>query len=68
MYGYNTQKKDTSMRTRSDMSFKAKIIQIADSPSQRQSPLGVYHGENLRDSIKKNRESEVHSSLDKKKA
>ena len=33
MYGYNTQKKDTNMRTRSDMSFKAKIKPITESPS-----------------------------------
>ena len=35
MYGYNSEKKDTNMRTKSDMSFKVKLNSIAESPTHR---------------------------------
>lgn len=49
------------------MSFKVNSRTIEDSPTQRQTPLGVFSKNNIRDSIGKVRESEVSSSLEKKK-
>lgn len=69
MYGYNTEKKGTNMRTLSVMAAKLPMQTLDVSPQfGRQSPLGGYAGEDLRDSIKRVRESNAYNSLDKKKA